>query len=249
MIKNFFLGISSYDKAFSLFFHPRIFKYVIRTAMVSLILAFVMFALIVYSGAQAIIGITSIPESASNVEKLSRVITEVFPLLIWLVIAFTLYKNIVLTVCSPFLSAISSETEVLLKGKEDVNESSWAQLLREIWRSIRMALWATFQELKYTLPLLLLNFIPIIGNFAAFILIFLVQSYFSGANNLDFTLERRKHDVRESLAIIKNNQALVTGSGAVFMLIMYIPFVGFLVAPALAVISATVLYVEEIKLK
>jgi len=247
MIQNFFLGIKSYSQAITFFSHPKIFKYVLRTAIVSLGLAILLFVGLLYFGIKGIMGATAIPENATDGQKLMDIIKAFLPFLIGLVAVFTLYKNIVITVCSPFLSSISAETEILLKGKEQVDESSWAQLMQEIWRGIRMALSTTFQELIITLPLLLLNFIPIIGNIAAFVLIFLVQSYFSGANNLDFTLERRRHGVAESLEIVKKNRALVTGSGFVFMLMMYIPFIGFFIAPALAVISATILYVQEVK--
>jgi CysZ protein len=247
MITNFLLGIKSYSKSANFFFHPNIFKYVVRTAIVSLALALLLGVILLYTGIKGIMDLTEIPENTPKLEVISRVISALLPFIIELVIVFTLYKNVVLTFCAPFLSSISSETEKLLRGEENAIESSWAQLLKEIWRGIRMALWATFQELIITLPLLLLNFIPVIGNIAAFVLIFLVQSYFSGANNLDFTLERRQHNVQESLTIIKKNKSLVTGSGFVFMLIMYIPLIGFIIAPALSVISATILYVEELQ--
>lgn len=247
MIKEFFVGIASYNKAFSFLFRPALLRNVLYTGAISLALAFLMFVGIAILGVKAVSEITHIPKNAPESKSILAAFMALLPFIFSILLVFTLYKNVVLIFCSPFLSIISAKTEILLTGNENVNESSWKELMYEIWRGIRMALWASFQELKITLPLMLLNFIPVVGNIAAFASIFLVQSYFSGANNLDFTLERRKHNMEESVKIIHENRALVTGSGFIFMVLMYIPFIGFLIAPALAVISATILYVEDIQ--
>jgi len=63
---------------------------------------------------------------------------------------------------------------------------------------------------------------------------------------LDYNCERRKMNASESVYYIGNHRGLAIGNGLVFYLIHLVPIIGWVFAPAYAVIAAT-LSMHEIK--
>ena len=92
-------------------------------------------------------------------------------------------------------------------------------------------------ELLLTIPILLIGFIPIIG-IASSVLLFLVQAYYAGFGNMDYTLERHfKYD--ESIKFVKQHRGLAVGNGIVFMLFLLIPVIGIILVLPLSVTAAS----------
>ena len=56
---------------------------------------------------------------------------------------------------------------------------------------------------------------------------------------LDYSCERRKMNTQESIFFISNHKGLAIGNGIVFYIMHLVPFVGWVLAPAYAVIAAT----------
>jgi CysZ protein len=68
---------------------------------------------------------------------------------------------------------------------------------------------------------------------------FLVECYYYGFSMLDYSTERHKLSPSQSITFISNRRGLAIGNGMVFFLMHIIPFVGWVLAPAYAVIAAT----------
>jgi len=68
--------------------------------------------------------------------------------------------------------------------------------------------------------------------------IFLVQAFYIGFANTDYHLEKRC-TVRESVTYGRNNKWALMGNGTGFLLLLFIPVVGLLVAPVLGTVVAT----------
>jgi len=62
--------------------------------------------------------------------------------------------------------------------------------MQQLMRGIRINVRNLLLELLITLPVLLLNLIPVIGSIIATVILFLTQSYYAGFGNMDYTLER-----------------------------------------------------------
>ena len=101
-------------------------------------------------------------------------------------------------------------------------------------------------ELLLTIPILLLGFIPIIGLFST-VLLFLVQAYYAGFGNMDYTLERH-FKYNESLQFVRNHRGLAIGNGIVFMLFLLIPIIGVILVLPLSVTAASIKTVEALQL-
>jgi len=84
---------------------------------------------------------------------------------------------------------------------------------------------------------LLFGWIPVIG-WAFTLLSFLIQAYYAGFGNIDYTLERHL-SYKESIAFVKQNRGMAIGNGIIFMLFLLIPFIGFIFVLPLSVTAAT----------
>ena len=84
--------------------------------------------------------------------------------------------------------------------------------------------------------LFLLSFIPVIGFFTG-ITLFIISAYFYGFAFIDYTNERRRLTVKQSVHFIRENKGMAVGNGVVFALAMFIPFCGTTIAGFVAIVS------------
>ncbi len=168
-------------------------------------------------------------------------ISTVFGGVIVLTLGFISLKHLILGLSAPFMGPISKKIEDHFTGGAiETKVSSSATLLA---RGIRISLRNLFRELILTIPILLLGLIPVIGLFSA-VLLFLMQAYFAGFGNMDYTLERH-YNYKQSVRFVKRNRGVATGNGIVFMLFLLVPFIGVLLVLPFSVTAATM---ETVKL-
>ena len=79
-------------------------------------------------------------------------------------------------------------------------------------------------------------------------LLFLIQAYYAGFGNMDYTLERH-YKFGESLRFVKNHKGLAIGNGIVFLLILLVPIIGVILVLPLSVTAASKNTVEVLNLK
>lgn len=155
------------------------------------------------------------------------------------------FRYIIIILLAPLLSPLSNKVEKYLMAGSV--EASWSaiQLFKEIKRSLKINLRNMFRELFFTILLFLLHFIPFIGWFSS-LFILMVQSYYAGFGNMDFTLERHLN-YRNSISFVRSNRGLAIGNGLIFVFILMIPLLGLLIGPPLAVVAATIGTVRKLK--
>jgi CysZ protein len=81
--------------------------------------------------------------------------------------------------------------------------------------------------------------VPIFIPFTA-ILLFMVSAYYYGFSMLDYSNERKRLSVKNSIHYIQKHKGLTLGNGVVYQLIISIPFFGAIFAPITAVVAATI---------
>lgn len=232
MIQNIFRAVSAYPKALGLVFKMGLWGYFFIPALLSLCFAGVLYFLasflMTYLGGALVTWYpfewgSGFVTSASN----------------WIAffligaIGLLMYKHIILFLVAPFMSALSAKVEKNLTGGNIGTEN---QGMKGLLRSGSLALRNFSRELLFSLPLLILSFVPVIG-LAASILLFIIQAYYTGFGNFDCTLERH-YNRKQSIAFVRKHRGLAIGNGLVFLLLIF-SIVGILVAPPLATIAAT----------
>ena len=154
----------------------------------------------------------------------------------FLVLGFGLliFKHIILALSAPFMGPISKKIEDHFTNGNSVEITSNSFQL--LIRGVRIGLRNLFRELILTIPILLFGLIPLVGVFST-VLLFLMQAYFAGFGNMDYTLERH-FNYRDSVNFVKRNRGIATGNGVVFMLFLLIPFIGVILVLPLSVTAA-----------
>ncbi|MEM1217121.1 MAG: EI24 domain-containing protein [Bacteroidota bacterium] len=135
-------------------------------------------------------------------------------------VVFTLliFRYIVMGLASPFMSLLSDRLEQKLRPDHPPTPFSWSRMLSDLIRGLRIVFRNITLELTFTILLLLLGLIPIFSPFVPFLLI-LLQAYYAGFGNFDYTLERR-FKVRQSVRFVRRNRMLAMGNGIVFVLVL-----------------------------
>ncbi|WP_298881132.1 EI24 domain-containing protein [uncultured Polaribacter sp.] len=240
MVKDIFSGLKAYVGAFNLISQLKLWKYFAIPILISVVTA-------------SVIGITSYGLSDNIGVFLAKIwiwdwgkdtvttITSFIGALFVLVIGLILYKHIVLALSAPFMSPVSEKIEKHINGDlklQHRNTSFQEQLIRGIKLSVRNL----GKELFFTIPILMLKLIPVVNIFST-ILLFLLQSYYAGFGNMDYTLERH-FNYKDSIHFVGKNKGFSIGNGIVFMLCLLIPVLGIIIVLPLSVTAATVKTVE-----
>ncbi len=243
MFSDFFDGIRSYGKAYSVINKMRLWPYAIIPAIISVLLAFS----IGFSAWNLSDEVGSFLISWYKWEWGSEIISNISTWLGGLLVGllgFILFKYLVLILASPFMSFLSEKVEKNLRGNQQKTSFSFGDAVHDIVRGIRISFRNFFREIFLTLLILLLGLIPVLGLITP-LLLFFVQAYFAGFGNMDYTLERHL-SVSKSTQFVNRHRFLALGNGTIFVLLL-MTGIGFLIAPPLATIAATIESVKRMK--
>ncbi|WP_242203430.1 EI24 domain-containing protein [Aestuariivivens insulae] len=245
MFKNIGIGINAYFGAFGLISKLKLWKYFVVPMLISLITAIVI-SVMAYGLSDNVGTYISKAWIWEWGKQTFSTISNVIGGLVIIVIGLILFKHIIMALSAPFMSPVSEKIETHITGNPSHSHRN-TSFLQQLWRGIRINGRNLFMELVLTIPILLLKFIPVVNIFSA-ILLFLVQAYYAGFGNMDYTLERH-FKYRESLHFVRQHRGLAIGNGIVFLLFLLIPIVGVILVLPLSVTAATLKTVEALELK
>ena len=157
--------------------------------------------------------------------------------LVLMLLYFSLFKYLFLIIGSPLFAYLSEKTEAIMEGKDF--PFSLKQLLKDVARGIKLALRNTLWQTIYTITILLVSLIPLVGWFTPFFAL-LIECYYLGFSMLDYSCERNKLSSTQSLAFISKHKGLAIGNGIVFYMMHMVIIVGWILAPSYAVVAATI---------
>jgi CysZ protein len=235
MLQNIISGMKAYFGVFDLISKLKLWKYFIIPMIISVVTA----TIIGFSayGLSDNIGnfITKIWVWDFGKETFNFISNFIGGLII-LILGLIVYKHVVLAFSAPFMSTVSEKIEIHVNGslKHTHRKTSFQE---QLWRGIRINIRNLLKEILITMPILLLKFIPVVNIFST-ILLFLVQAYYAGFGNMDYTLERHLN-YRESINFIAKNKGVSIGNGIVFMLCLLIPVLGIIIVLPLSVTAAS----------
>ena len=145
---------------------------------------------------------------------------------------------------APFMSPVSEKIEAHLTGVP-AHSNRNTSFKEQLWRGIRINFRNLVKELLITIPILLLKFIPVVNIFST-ALLFLVQAYYAGFGNMDYTLERH-FKYRESVQFIRKYRGIAIGNGTVFILFLLIPIIGVILVLPMSVTASSLNTVKLIE--
>ncbi|WP_296385111.1 EI24 domain-containing protein [Winogradskyella sp.] len=240
MIKDILKGVQTYIGVFALISKLKLWKYFAIPIVISVITALII-GLSAY-GLSDNIGrfIANIWPWDFGKETFTSISTFIGGIVV-IAIGLILYKHIIMAFSAPFMSPVSEKIEAHLTGVERHNHRK-TSFKEQLWRGIRINIRNLGKELLFTLPLLLLKFIPVVNIFST-VLLFLLQAYYAGFGNMDYTLERH-FKYRESINFIGRHKGIAIGNGIVFMLFLFIPIIGVILVLPMSVTASSLNTVE-----
>lgn len=178
--------------------------------------------------------------------------------LVWaslLLVFYKLQKYIVLIVMSPVMALVSERTDEIVTGNR--YPFSLKQVLKDVFRGVGIALRNGAIELLITVVLLTLNLLvtiffsplTIITSPLVTVALFVIGAYFYGFSTIDYTSERYRLNMADSVQLVRRNRGLAVANGSVFMLWLIVPFfgtyVGTIIAPITCTVGATLALLEK----
>ena len=195
-------------------------------------------------------------DMAGNLLEESPFLITIFSTFIIIVIRILLFiffglwgGYIVVVIMSPFLAYVSEKTETILSGRE--YKFDFPQFIHDIFRGIALAIRNMFMELLISIVIFFLPVIPIIGALTSVtlgtVLLFFVSAYFYGFSFIDYTLERQRLSVQQSVKLMRQQKGTACGHGLIFALILFIPIVGAFISAVYAIISTVASTMEFVE--
>lgn len=231
-----FKGLEDYTGSIALITQLKLWKYFIIPIIISVIVATII-AISAYEFSddmgQWIAGVWVWDWGKSFFTTFSTIISGIIILAIGLIF----FKHIIMALSAPFMSSVSEKIEVHLRGTSEVTTRN-STFMSQLWRGIRINSRNLAMELVITAPILLMKFIPIVNIFST-ALLFLLQAYYAGFGNMDYTLERHL-SYRKSIEFVRKNRAIAIGNGAGFLLLLLVPVIGVIMVLPFSVTAASV---------
>ena len=241
MISNLIDGLKAYLEAYQVISRLKLWRFFMIPMLIS-VLIFLSIVLVSISFSDEIgLYISSFWSWDFGKETINTV-SMILGGIILISIELIVFKHLVMILSAPFMGPISKKIEDDFTGV--TSQTQVSSPLTLMFRSIKISSRNLFRELLLSIPILILGLIPLIGFFSLFLL-FLMQAYFAGFGNMDYTLERH-FSYQKSIQFVKANKGIAIGNGLVFMLFLLIPFVGIIFIIPFSVTSATIATVKII---
>jgi CysZ protein len=235
--KDLIAGFSAFTEAIALLSRLRLWTYVIFPGLISIAFGGIIIALAITQGD----AIGNWMERLYPWETGAGVVATIADILggaLIIAAALLVYKYVILILVSPFMSPLSEKVERYARGEDSPRTSfSLRQVISDIIRGIRINVRNMIREIIFTIFLLLAGFIPLVGLLSPFAIL-IIQAYYAGFGNMDFTLERH-FGVKGSVVFVRRYKGLAVSNGLVFIGLLAVPVVGLFFAPSLCTIAAT----------
>lgn len=233
-------GVKSYSAAWRFIAQNKLYHYYLYPIAMAVLLFFASSALYDSASENLLNGLLSL-FSAQDYTN-----TWYFTLAKWILrIGFwflfhSINRYLVFVFMSPILAFISEKVNEKNTGEKYVFDA--LQFSKDVLRGIAIALRNLSLELIFTLFLYVLTiFVPLILPITA-VLTFCIQCYFYGFSFIDYNLEREKLSLNASVRWMRSNYGLALGVGMGFYLLFAIPYLGWIIAPVISCVAATLAF-------
>ncbi len=246
MLKEIVIAVQSWGEAQRFIRQHRLFKWIIIPGIIYTLL-FIVGMFFFWSSADNVISWVSrqlsieswLQNKESEWLSFMFVMTGMMLRLILVLFYFSLFKYLILIIGSPLFAYLSEKTEAIIEEKEHF--FNWPDLKKDCLRSTRLALRNCLWQSIYLIGLILLSLVPVIGWITPVIAL-LMEGYYFGFSMLDYSFARVNFTPAQSISFTGRHKGLAIGNGILF----YLMHVVIILAPAYAVIAAT-LCIHKVK--
>ena len=244
MLKEIVIAIQSYGKAHEFIRNNKLWKWIIIPGIVYALLFMVSMYFFGKTATGVIEYLTNVIGIREWIQKFENswlgFFFTVAGIILWMILMFfyfSLFKYIWLILGSPIFAFLSEKTQSIIDGRD--YPFNMKQLIKDALRGIKLALRNTLWQTVYTISILILSFIPVLG-WATPILALFVECYYYGFSMLDYSFERNNLTPQQSIEFTSKHKGLAIGNGLVFYMMHGLIGIGWVLAPAYAVVAATI---------
>jgi CysZ protein len=257
---DFFKAIGNCFKAFSILFEKGLWPYMFLFLFVWILLwVLSIYGLFILAEdlateLSAQLNLDSIPVNGHWLSFARPYLTGSFTFLVNIIVKFlfwfvssTFLKYILLMILSPVFSLLSESTDEKLSGNK--YPFNFIQLLKDILRGITINLRNMLLEYFFIFFCFIISLIfpPLFIVTTPFLLF--LSWYYIGFSLLDYSCERHKYGVSQSIQFIKKNRGTACGIGLVYSFFMALPFIpgsiiGIMFGPSIGIVGSTISFLE-----
>ena len=239
-MNNFIYGFFYPFKSIKLFFrYPKLIAYSIVPIVINLII----YGTIFFYTYNWISGKTedAVSNNVSNqiLFEIIQYFLRVFYFLLVLIICYFLFIIFGGIIAAPFNEKISKFIEDKIFNVKTENELPF---FKDISVSITAELKKILFYFSVIIPLILIEFIPMIGAVITLVFGTLFSFFYNALDYLDYPLTRRMTGFREKLKIINSKKALSYGFGAMAFILTFIPVINVFMNPILVAAGTSLFY-------
>lgn len=152
------------------------------------------------------------------------------PLFACVILFFTIlvYSFSGTIMCAPFLDFVSAKTEKYLTGSDGTTGTGLLSFMRSIFVTFRNTIGLLLLFLVFNILLFIINFIPVMGSIVYGFISSMSLMLFIGYQFYDLNVERHGLPFGSKFEIMWKNKWSCIGIGFAFMIMTYIPIIGFL---------------------
>ena len=244
-VSGFLVGFRAFLRAPGVLTRHRLWHYQIIPGLISIVLTLAVLAAAFFSAKHFALWLDE--KIVIPWEWLDDTVTwsiGIITAIAWLAAFLFLHKQLALVVLAPFLGRLA---ELTVRGVEGKAYQQRLTPVQSIKRAAQINLGSILKEIGLTLGFVISGFLPVVGPVFSVTGLFLTESRFLGFGLMDFPLEYRGLTVAESRRFARERAGIATGLGAGYLLLMAIPFVGWMFAPTFGTVAGTIEALDELK--
>lgn len=157
---------------------------------------------------------------------------------------------IIVIILSPLFTIISEKTEHVLTDNAYEYPFEFKQFMIDVFRGIGIAIRNVFLETLIMIAVFIVGLIlTIVGGVLGGIFMFFITSYFYGFSYMDYSNERYKRSLKESVKFMRKYKWVAVVNGSLFAIVLFVPYIGVALSAFVAVLSVIAATVSMVEIK